>query len=520
MSTTRRSDSERGGPTVDQMERTVAKAGERDAAEPIDLVTAVLGTARIGRYALLRKLGEGGMGAVYAGYDEELHRKVAIKLLHVASSTNAELRARMLREAQAMARVSHPNVVNVYEVGESNGEIFIAMEFINGTTLTKWQSEPGRSWQEILHMYCLAGQGLLAAHHAGIVHRDFKPDNVLIGSDGQPRVADFGLARLQDTLPEITDNKTQSSSDFTFNQAHDFKPMSSPLTKEGALMGTPLYMSPEQYKGHPADSRSDQFSFCVALYEALYKHAPFAGTTLAALGFNVVSGRVQAMPTDTQVPSRLHEALLRGLANSPEQRFPAMAELLTALAFDPERDPAAAPHARRWIVIGLVTLEIITQTGGPALRRLLGVGLHTSSLIMCSTFFLVIGLLTFWLRQTLLTNAFHRGVIMICLVYLGQRVLIRMLGFSLGLSLSQIIAFDEIAMATAGGTMAAIFLPSVWLFVPLPILGAALATHQPETARLSGSLVGIVSTIIAVLLWSRAARVPLTGPADSILSSK
>ncbi|MFO0576093.1 MAG: serine/threonine-protein kinase, partial [Polyangia bacterium] len=199
---------------------------------------------RIGRYAVLRQLGEGGMGVVLAAYDEELDRKAALKLLRDRSERAAEHRIRILREAQAMARVSHPNVVQVYEVGEfsqpgePDSHVFIAMEYIDGETLHAWQDRPGRSWVEILRMYLAAGQGLLAAHQSGLVHRDFKPDNVLVGSDGRPRVADFGLARggeasEAEPLPQATGLSEQSGL------------LISPLTQAGAILGTPMYMSPE-----------------------------------------------------------------------------------------------------------------------------------------------------------------------------------------------------------------------------------------------------------------------------------
>ena len=150
---------------------------------------------RIGRYVLLRKIGEGAMGMVYAAYDEDLDRKVAIKVVHPDYQQSPEFRVRIVREAQALARVSAPNVVQVYEVGEVGNQMYIVMEFVGGITLTSWQAAQKHSWQEILRMYCAAGQGLLAAHDAGLAHRDFKPDNVLVGSDGRPRVVDFGLVR-------------------------------------------------------------------------------------------------------------------------------------------------------------------------------------------------------------------------------------------------------------------------------------------------------------------------------------
>jgi serine/threonine protein kinase len=146
---------------------------------------------RIHRFAVLRQLGAGGMGVVYAAYDEELDRRVAIKVVR-EDMVASQGRSRMLREAQAMAKVSHPNVVQVYEVGEFAGQVFVAMEFVKGITLADWLTAEERAWEEILEMYLQAGRGLAAAHHQGLVHRDFKPDNVLVGADGRARVLDFG----------------------------------------------------------------------------------------------------------------------------------------------------------------------------------------------------------------------------------------------------------------------------------------------------------------------------------------
>src|SRR3954469_19947733 len=209
-------------------------------------------------------LGRGGMGVVLSAYDPLLDRRVALKLLRPGAFpgvSEQEGRARLQREAQAMARLAHPNVVAVHDVGTVGEQLFIAMEYVDGQTLTAWRSSAERDWRAIVLMYLGAGSGLQAAHAAGMVHRDFKPDNVLIGSDGRPRVGDFGLVSV-----------TRASEGAATTEAG--------TTRHGAIMGTPGYMSPEQVRGEPSDAQSDQFSFCVALYEALYGQRPFAAEDL------------------------------------------------------------------------------------------------------------------------------------------------------------------------------------------------------------------------------------------------
>lgn len=302
--------------------------------------------ATIGRYMVLSCLGAGGMGVVYAAYDPELDRKVAIKLLKSGGGGSSG-RVRFLREAQAMARLSHPNVINVFDVGTIDNQVFIAMEFVDGGTLNRWLEERPRTQKEILAIFVLAGRGLQAAHAAGLVHRDFKPDNVLISKEGQVRVMDFGLARSigqsddDTTLPR---ELTSSSS----NQALNIR-----LTHTGAMMGTPRYMAPEQYEGQATDQRTDQFSFCVALYEALYGCAPFVGEDINTLGFNVVRGRVSSAPPDTKVPTRLRQVLLRGLQVKPTDRFPSMEELITAL------QPQQRRLSRAWLVTFAVLATVL-----------------------------------------------------------------------------------------------------------------------------------------------------------------
>ena len=275
---------------------------------------------RIGRFAVLRRIGRGGMGSVYAAYDEELDRRVAVKVLHVGLDLPPEGRAPIVAEAQAMARLSHAHVVQVYELGEHEGGFFFAMEYVEGETLSAWLREESRAWPEVLQIFLAAGQGLAAAHRAGIVHRDFKPDNVLVDRDGVPRVADFGLAR--------------SAAEGSWQVA-----------------GTPAYMPPEQLLGGKIDARSDQFSFCVALHVGLYGLAPFGGDDLATLTENVTKGVMRPRPAGTAVPSALHEVLVKGMSTSPSDRFPTMEALLDEL-----RRQVPEEGRSRWSVGLLMTL--------------------------------------------------------------------------------------------------------------------------------------------------------------------
>jgi len=225
----------------------------------------------VDRYRILRLVGFGGMGMVYAAHDPSLHRTIALKVIrpHLAGST--AFQARLLRESNAMARVSHPNVAVVYDVGRSDGLLFIAMEWVDGKTLGQWLERGPHSWRAIVEVFVQAAEGLAAAHRAGLVHRDFKPDNVLVDDSLRVRVTDFGLVRWSDSDTSLTDSTS------THPALGSSDPVPAPLTDPGVTMGTPAYMAPEQYLGKPADARSDQFSFFVALYEGLYGKLPFEG---------------------------------------------------------------------------------------------------------------------------------------------------------------------------------------------------------------------------------------------------
>jgi eukaryotic-like serine/threonine-protein kinase len=302
--------------------------------------------SKLGRYVVLHRVGAGGMGIVYAAYDPELDRKVALKLLigsgaGSSQKVRADQRTRLLREAQAMARLSHPNVITVHDVGTFEGQVFLAMEFVDGCTLKAWlQAKVRRSWREILEVFAAAGRGLAAAHAAGLIHRDFKPDNVLLacGPDDRPErvlVTDFGLAR-----PARGQTDAFAAVGTTLPSGQQV--LSAQLTQTGALVGTPAYMAPEQLAGERIDALSDQFSFCVALYEGLYGKRPFAGKALPELIANVCEGRLRSMPRDANVPRWLRRALLRGLSTEALDRYPDVDALLIALERDPWRS------WRRW----------------------------------------------------------------------------------------------------------------------------------------------------------------------------
>jgi tetratricopeptide (TPR) repeat protein/predicted Ser/Thr protein kinase len=301
---------------------------------------------RMGRYVLLEELGRGGMGAVYGAYDPELDRKVAIKVL-ADDDGDERRRARLLREAQALARLAHPNVVAVHDVGVLDGQIYVAMEHIHGESLRRWLAAP-RPWRAIVDMFVEAGRGLAAAHAVGLVHRDFKPDNVMVGSDGRARVLDFGLAALAGAAepappaaPASLEDRPLADADTVVSAAttrdlpvSGTSLLSSRLTVDGARMGTLAYMSPEQFLAAPTTPATDQFSFCVALYEALFRQRPFVGDTAAEYAVAVASGELRPPPRGAAVPRWLWRTLERGLAVDPLQRFPDMPALLAELARD------------------------------------------------------------------------------------------------------------------------------------------------------------------------------------------
>jgi eukaryotic-like serine/threonine-protein kinase len=294
----------------------------------------------IGRYIVVEALGRGGMGEVYLAYDPELDRRVALKLVRPRREEDG--RQRLLREAQAQAQLSHPNVVTVYDVGTHGDHVFIAMEHVRGRTVQEWLDAERRSWREVVDVLAHAGRGLAAAHAAGLVHRDFKPTNVMVGEDGRVRVLDFGLARRFETghslHPEIP---------AAISSEHETSGSEGELTCAGFVMGTPAFMAPEQFRGADVDARTDQFAFCVVLFRAVHGVPPFTGKTFETLAKAVTGGNLVDPPRAKHVPRRIRRTIERGLARDPSERHPSMDALL--------RDLEGARRGGRRILVGVAS---------------------------------------------------------------------------------------------------------------------------------------------------------------------
>ncbi|MCA9704242.1 MAG: serine/threonine protein kinase [Myxococcales bacterium] len=288
----------------------------------------------VGRYSVLSQLGRGGMGVVYKAYDPQLDRNIALKVLRPDKPIDPSANEiRLIREAQALAKLRHPNIVTVYDAGLSPQGVFVAMELIEGQTLGAWLDQTPRRVEDVLERFKMAGLGLAAAHQAGIVHRDFKPANVLLSNDGTVRVLDFGLAQLADPRPS-TD--TRMTEDLPMTSTGGGLPDSgSSPTITGMLMGTPAYMSPEQLARGKADERSDQYTFCLCLHLALGGEPPDRGIALDAVVARIANPpRRRAVGS---VPARVRRALERGLSIDPAARFESMEALLSELAEPPRR---------------------------------------------------------------------------------------------------------------------------------------------------------------------------------------
>ena len=363
-------------------ERTLA-AWEEAEFGPTPIATGT----QVGRFVVLGLLAAGGMGQVYTAYDAQLDRKVAIKVLLRGAHAADEDRARMLREARTLARCSHPNVVTVYEVGTHEEQIYIAMEFIEGRTLRAWLREKERPWFELLRLFVDVARGLAAVHDLGLVHRDFKPDNVLVDEKGRPRLIDFGLAR------EFGDEPLAKGSNLVGDP-------SLKVTQTGALLGTPRYMAPEQFERKLATPATDQFALCVALFEGLFGVQPFRGETLATRAAAVLDHEVRQVDRG-EVPRTIHAAVVRGLARDPDARWSTVEDLAETLAghvtaVEAElKDPVVTRH--RNLIIGVMASLVATVPGTVSIAVARGsLELTPSVLFLTDVFMASAAVILFW----------------------------------------------------------------------------------------------------------------------------
>ncbi len=316
--------------------------------------------ASIGRFMVLGDLGSGGMGRVLEAYDPELDRRVAIKIVRPARHDPAfqRFRERLLREARATASLAHPNVVTIYEVGELEGGLFVAMERVDGQTLKAWLAAAPRAWRAIVDTFLQVGRGLAAGHAAGLVHRDVKPDNVLVGNDGRVRVIDFGLVGTIEDEPDQPSAAAREGSH---------------LTLTGQMMGTPRYMAPEQFRGEAADARTDGFAFCLCLYEALYGQPAFDTTSVAARARAVAEDPPAPPPAAADVPAWLGALVVQGLARAPADRPAGLAALVAAIEVrlrELDRPPRARWRAvATTAVVAAVGLGVFAATRGAGPAR-------------------------------------------------------------------------------------------------------------------------------------------------------
>jgi serine/threonine-protein kinase len=469
----------------------------------------------VGRFEILGKLGEGGMGVVYEARDPRLDRRLAVKLVRTGASSQG--RARLVREAQAMARVTHPNVVTVYEAGLFDDEVFIAMELVaGGATLGAWLAASPRGWRETLAMLIGAGRGVVAVHDAGLVHRDFKLDNVLVGGDGRPRVLDFGLAR-GDRAGAAVGERHDAATDRGPGGA---RAVDLHLTRPGSLLGTPSYMSPEQLRGEEVGVASDQFSFCVAAYRALFQRAPFEGDDLAALREAVLTGRLEPVPS-SDVPREVADAIARGLAVDPADRWPDLAGLVDSLQAALDKDPDADPHvgraARRLIpgilvVVATVSFAVMGALGMLTTldtRRVFFQGLIGASAVV------VVSLVG---RKQLAKSRTNRRVAALFLTLVGGVVLHRALALAMGTPAYQVLASDCVIAAVVF-TLAALIVERWFAWSAAVSAAAAIVSARGLTSAMIAFPVALLTIAAVPVFFWRPARGPARAGGGGVISS-
>lgn len=439
-------------PTIEAASGVSADLGTaKQAVISFDEAPVSRDPTQIGRYVALRRIGEGGMGVVYSAYDPDLDRKVAIKVFRQGRERGTTGRARIMQEAQAMARVSHPNVVHVYEIGEDldspEQRVYIVMELVIGVSMIRWQQEhPLRNramLDRCLRLYLQAAAGLQAAHASALIHRDFKPDNVLVGEDGRVRVVDFGVARAigGPTLLRASTSPNRTDS-----------PGGSRLTQVGAIMGTPGYMAPEQVCGEEADARSDQFSFCAALYEALYGRPPFDGNTLEEYSNNVLYAELRQplrSAGGAEVPLDLKQALMRGLSRNPAARFQSMQQLVAELTKGllPDADSESIRQSKRRFLSFLLSCFLLTIVPvSVSLRESTDNGMRRL-LFIAGLIFLATASTIFRLREKISLQPGYRRLSYFLLIATAYLIIGRSLGLYMGAQPARFLVHETTGLA-------------------------------------------------------------------------
>ena len=353
-----------GAPVIPELELQLAMRS---------LMTSMLGRTRVielGRYRVRERLGQGGCGLVLLADDPQLEREVAIKVVLPARERelDANWQRALLREAQALAQLRHPNVVEVFDAGTANYSsdsrgaprmaVYVVMERLRGRTMRQWLAAEPRSWREIVAVHVQAAHGLRATHQVGIVHRDFKPDNVWLTDDGRVVLIDFGLADETDDL-EASDPALAATAVSARIERSPGSSGTDSATRRSRVVGTPTYMAPEQHSGHPAGPAADQYAWCVSLFAALHGAPPFVGDSMAELAARKHEARVPARKSG--LPRALHQALSRGLAARPSERFATIDALLAAV----ERATSRPRRGRLWgLVAGAAAVAATASVAG------------------------------------------------------------------------------------------------------------------------------------------------------------
>ena len=435
----------------------------------------------VGRFVVLDTLGIGGMGVVVSAYAPKLDRKVALKLLRpdVAPAEGATTaRVRLLREAKAMAKLRHPNVVTVFEVGEFEGQVFLAMEHVGGGTMVQWSAaarEEAGGWERIVAAFVQAGRGLVAAHAEGLVHRDFKPGNILVEGD-RFQVTDFGIASI---------GGNEVLSDLGLEVAPpEAVDETATLPQSGQLIGTAPYMAPELLANEPAAAKSDQFAFCVSLFEALFGQRPFAGRSNAEAVESIRQGRVEIPEDRRGVPPWVLDAILRGLDSDPDRRWPTMAALVEALDSPDDAEIGRRTRLGLAIAIGVsfVALPFVARSLGPPFDRSTYAGVLGQTLSLLA----ILVTMAWFARGYVRATVINRKVFAAVVVVLFMQVPLELTNAALGVP----VVASDIQHLVLWGAMASMF--AITVDRRFLVLAASYLACLPLATRWTGDHVVVL----------------------------